>query len=49
MLQNEYTYTIVINGIPTKLCLRSVIWNICLKGFSKSFICSVVLAGIQDK
>ena len=24
---------LVINGVSTKLCLKSVKWNICLKGF----------------
>ena len=38
----------VINDIPNILWLLFVIWNNCLKAFSKSLFCFIVRVGMSD-
>ena len=39
---------LVINGIPTILCFKFVVWNNCLNGLIKSLFCSFVRVGTRN-
>ena len=39
---------LLIDGIAIILYIKSVIWNVCLKGLVKRLFCSIVRVGIRN-
>ena len=40
---------LVKDGIPIVLCLKFVMWNVCLMGFTKILYCSIDRTGIKNQ